>query len=104
MAGYQPSDADMEDMSPMAGHGPPKDEGTVDDQEQSPNSAVVPIALLGGHVKEGDTVTLKVLKLYGDEAELGPADEGEEGGEGDQEGGPGGSPNSELDQMDSMMG
>lgn len=54
---------------PETPEGDAKPEGEGGDGEDMGESAIVPTKILAG-AKEGDTVTLKVVKLYGDEAEI----------------------------------
>jgi len=43
---------------------------SIDEQEAENPTALLPLSALGKNVKAGDTVTLKVVKLYDDEAEV----------------------------------
>lgn len=43
---------------------------TIDEEEAENPTALLPMKALGSGVKEGDTVTVRVVKLYGDEAEV----------------------------------
>lgn len=53
---------------------PKKPETPEEDKDETENTALVPMKVLqGAHpdpVKEGDEVVLKVVKVYGDEAEV----------------------------------
>lgn len=73
-------EADTADMDSLYGGSPeaeagPKPEGSVDQEEAAEtDTALVPVKVLtgkgGAPLKEGDEVVLKVVKLYGDEAEV----------------------------------
>lgn len=43
---------------------------TVDDENEKNPTALLPTSALGKGVKEGDSVTLTVVKLHGDEVEV----------------------------------
>lgn len=47
----------------------PKDEAeSIDDQNEENPTALIPLSALGKNVKEGDSITLKVSKIEGEEA------------------------------------
>ncbi len=57
---------------------PDRGEGakTVDEQEQEPQTALLPKSILGGKTfKEGEEVVLKIVKDHGDEIEVSYAPE-----------------------------
>jgi len=43
---------------------------SVDEEEAANPTALLPVSALGKNAKIGDTVTLKITKLYDDEAEV----------------------------------
>lgn len=43
---------------------------SVDEEEAANPTSLIPLSALGENVKEGDTVTVRVVKLYDDEAEV----------------------------------
>jgi hypothetical protein len=100
---YMPSASEMEDMGPMMSNREPppasKDAGSVDEQAEteSASTAIVPVSVLGGNVREGQTVTVRVGKIHGNEAEITPVSEGEE--ESSENGSNQPSPDQELDSM-----
>lgn len=63
---YSEPEATSQETPPETPEGDTKPE---DEAEDMGESAIVPTKLLSG-AKEGDTITLKVVKLYGDEAEI----------------------------------
>ncbi len=42
----------------------------MDDEAAENPTALLPLSALGGKAKPGDTVTLKIVKLHGDEVEV----------------------------------
>lgn len=46
------------------------DTRTIDEEEAANPTSLIPLSALGKDVKEGDTVTVRVVKLYDDEAEV----------------------------------
>lgn len=51
----------------------PEETGTIDQEEAAGNTAVIPNNVLrpdGSPLKEGDTITVTVVKNYGDESEV----------------------------------
>ena len=43
---------------------------SIDEEEAANPTALIPTSALGGKVKAGDTVTIRVVKIYDDEAEV----------------------------------
>ncbi len=43
---------------------------TIDEEEAANPTSLLPLSALGENVKEGDTVTVRVVKVYDDEAEV----------------------------------
>ena len=43
---------------------------SIDEEEESNPTALLPVSSLGGNVKVGDSVTVRVVKVYDDEAEV----------------------------------
>jgi hypothetical protein len=83
---------------------PKGDTETVDQEEQETNTAVAPVKVLQGKggepLKEGDEVVVKILKVYGDQAEFAYSSTkpGEIGGGGEGDYG------AEIDSMDKAGG
>lgn len=48
----------------------PESNPSVDEETAEHPTALVPLSALGGGAKVGDTVTLKVVKVHGEEAEV----------------------------------
>lgn len=85
-----------------AGEGAPETGETVDQEEQEEtNTAIVPLKVLTGPstepLKKGDEVVLKVVEVYGDEAEVAySTTKPTEIGAGEEK-----TPEAEIDEMDS---
>lgn len=101
--------ADDSDMESLYNEGAGDSEGAGDEaettdeeaQEENADSAMVPMKVLQGKsdrkLKDGDIVKMRIVKGYGDEAEVVCADDyGKEKGGGEEEA------NSEIDQMDTQ--
>lgn len=48
----------------------PEENASVDEENAEEPTALLPMSALGGNAKVGDMLTLKVLKLHGDEVEV----------------------------------
>ena len=84
-------------------HSPDRGDGakTVDEQEQNPETTLIPKRLLGGQVlREGDHITLRVVKDYGDEIEVASTIEPEK----EREPGAGGSTRPPIPSDDELAG
>ena len=78
MPAYKPTEEEMDDAfyeKPEPGaeseSGPSKEvPESIDEEEESNPTALLPVSSLGGNVKVGDSVTVRVVKVYDDEAEV----------------------------------
>ena len=80
MPAYKPTEDEMEDAFYEKPERTPASEAeagpsenvpeSVDDEETENPTALLPVSSLGGNVKVGDSVTVRVVKVYDDEAEV----------------------------------
>lgn len=78
MPAYKPTEEEMDDAfysepkeDNMPEPGPSEDVPESIDEEEADNpTALLPVSSLGGNVKVGDSVTVRVVKVYDDEAEV----------------------------------
>ena len=71
---------------------------SIDEEESKYATALIPTSALGESAKKGDMITMKVVKVYGDEVEVELSSSRENNKTESQ------TPSEELDEMDSMKG
>jgi len=72
---------------------------SVDEEESQNPTALIPTSALGGNAKQGDTITMRVVKVHGEEVEVEISSSSSKKTKNDSM-----TPSEELDEMDSMKG
>ncbi len=96
-------DAFYSDGGSQDGNDPAEEKGettdSIDEEEAENPTALIPMSALGDNAKEGDVITMRVKKVYGDEVEVSISSSKDSKPKKESQ-----SPDEELDSMDSMKG